>query len=111
MNWMEIVIKIPESTYKYLGELVDAGEEPLGYFERFIMRGTPLPEHHGRLIDADNLKNELQAFYDFYVNAWGEFKNMPNEDKRVADTISQCIAQIVNDPTIIEADKEGSDSE
>ena len=60
MNRMEIVIKIPESTYKYLGELVDAGEEPLGYFERIIMRGTPLPEHHGRLIDADDLREDFK---------------------------------------------------
>lgn len=71
---------------------------------QLIRKGTPLPKGHGRLKDADNLINELQAFHDFYVNAWGGFKNMPNEDKRVADTILQCVAQIVNDPTIIEAD-------
>ena len=56
---MQIVIEIPETQYEYLAKIAIAGKEPLGYFERVIMRGTPLPEHHGRLIDADYVINHI----------------------------------------------------
>ena len=56
---MEIVIDIPKTQYEYLTKIAIAGKEPLGYFERVIMRGIPLPEHHGRLIDADALQTEM----------------------------------------------------
>ena len=39
---MKLIIDIPEKQYEYLAKIADAGEEPLGYFERVIMRGTPL---------------------------------------------------------------------
>ena len=52
---MKIVIDIPKTQYECLAKIAIAGKEPLGYFERVIMRGIPLPEHHGRLIDADAL--------------------------------------------------------
>lgn len=64
---MEIVIDIPEETYRYYDMLSIKGEV-LGYAERTIMRGTPLPEHHGRLGDLDaleeyfrNVRKELKA--------------------------------------------------
>ena len=50
---MEIVIKIPDVQYENMAKIANAGKEPLGYFERVIMCGTPLPKGHGRLIDAD----------------------------------------------------------
>ena len=39
---MKLIIDIPDKQYEYLSKISDAGEEPLGYFERVIMRGTPL---------------------------------------------------------------------
>lgn len=53
---MKIVIEIPDVQYEYLAKIANAGKEPLGYFERVIMWGTPLPKGHGRLIDADALE-------------------------------------------------------
>ena len=53
-----------------------------------------------RLIDADALKDKLQQHHDFYVMAWGGFGNMPIGDKRRVDEITNCIAEVVNAPTI-----------
>ena len=47
---MKIIIDIPEETYKYYDMLSIKGEV-LGYAERTIMRGTPLPEHLNKIKD------------------------------------------------------------
>lgn len=50
---MKIVIDIPEWMYK---EICDSGVEkasPELYWA--VYNGTPLPKHHGRLIDVDDL--------------------------------------------------------
>lgn len=90
---MKIIIDIPDAQYDNLVKIVIAGEEPLGCFERVIMRGIPLPKHHGRLIDADELKTYADSRwsesasdgYEYYVE----------------------VSDIDNAPTIIE----GSESE
>lgn len=51
-----------------------------------------------RLIDANALKEELQAHHDFFVNAWGGFSNLPPKDKARVDEITSCIADVVNAP-------------
>ena len=38
---MNIVIEIPEKQYENLAKIASEGEEPLGYCERVVMRGTP----------------------------------------------------------------------
>lgn len=54
---MKIVIDIPEVMYQnvlngtYCGSLYEN-----------LKNGTPLPEHHGRLIDADWVKNTLDIY-------------------------------------------------
>jgi hypothetical protein len=53
-----------------------------------------------RYIDADALKNKLQQQYDFFVNAWGGFKEMPIQDKARCDELSNSIAEIFNAPSI-----------
>ena len=92
---MKVVIDIPKSQYEYLAELVNAGGEPLGYFERVIMRGTPLPKGHGRLIDADMLPI-CQGVFLPRVN--GNALGCPEDAVFVSD--------IEDAPTIIEADEE-----
>ena len=55
---MEIVIKIPEEVYKRVvvsprcTPVLDAFEDR-DLFVKALQNGTPLPEGHGRLIDAD----------------------------------------------------------
>ena len=53
-----------------------------------------------RLIDADALKDKLQQHHDFYVMAWGGFGKMPIGEKKRVDEITNCIAEVVNAPTI-----------
>ena len=53
-----------------------------------------------RLIDADVPKEKLQADHDFYINAWGGFKNLPANDKARVDELTAAIAAVVNAPTI-----------
>lgn len=53
-----------------------------------------------RLIDADALKDKLKQHHDFYVMAWGGFGKMPIGEKKRVDEITNCIAEVVNAPTI-----------
>ena len=53
-----------------------------------------------RLIDADALKDKLQQHHDFYVMAYGGFGKMPIGEKKRVDEITNCIAEVVNAPTI-----------
>lgn len=53
-----------------------------------------------RLINANALKEKLQADHDFYINAWGGFKNLPANDKARVDELTASIAAVVNAPTI-----------
>ena len=53
-----------------------------------------------RPIDADALKDKLQQHHDFWVMAWGGFSKMPISDKKRVDEITNCIAEVVNVPTI-----------
>lgn len=53
---MQIVIDIPRN---YYDELQNFPDEDL-HIEAAIKHGKPLPEHHGRLIDADKLREEME---------------------------------------------------
>lgn len=86
---MKIVIDIPDAQYEYLAKIMIAGEEPLGYFERVIMRGTPLPKYHGRLISEKDMLSVIMFSKLFDDAKVGEVKKA-----------------LLNIPTIIEADKE-----
>lgn len=75
MNWgdrMQMVIEIPE----WFKEMIDKGEAPLEFplFLAYgIQQGIVLPKGHGRLIDADRLKevvhrNTVFDVYDQFVD-------------------------------------------
>lgn len=93
---MEIVIDIDEHIYKQI--MADAhiyvldNEIDRILIENAIYNGTPLPEHHGRLIDADALYENTEICHS-------------DEDGYA------CVRwKEINDaPTIIEADKEDAD--
>ena len=53
-----------------------------------------------RLIDANVTKSKLQEHRDFFVNRWGGFNKMPFAAKSRVDEIDNCIAEIVNAPTV-----------
>lgn len=56
---MQIVIDIDENLYTRLFDNgVDNYDDAVD-MAKAIRKGTPLPEHHGRLIDADALQMEM----------------------------------------------------
>jgi len=54
---MKIVIEIPDKVYTYIQREWEEYDfdSVLNHLINGIKNGTPLPEHHGRLIDADEL--------------------------------------------------------
>ena len=62
------------------------------FLQNKILNGKPLPKGHGRLIDADEIQFENREF-----DTYGDYS-------RAFDAIDYA-------ETIVEADKEGSDSE
>lgn len=95
----EIVIKLTDNCYK---RVVDYKEKlPVQILEA-IRHGTRLPKGHGRLIDADELKNYCQIGLE---NVKPLFKT--EKYRKLAIDITQgIIADVDEMGTIIEADKE-----
>ena len=62
---MQIVIEIPRKTYEHIRANGGHGVFNAGIYEeeyivtKSIFDGTPLPEHHGRLIDADEMLDDI----------------------------------------------------
>ena len=79
---MQIVIDIPDFIYAKINSRAEIAPNDIAIFEKWILDGKPLPKGHGRLIDADDLFSEYcEIAIEPYINA----------------------------PTIIEADKEGTE--
>lgn len=94
---MDTVIKIDDKLYnliKHYERSIEIIEEENDTLEitlmRAIIKGTPLPKGHGRLIDADALE------YEPYLVSKGN---------GMYEKVKGCF-NIDNAPTIIEADKE-----
>ena len=81
---MKLIIEILEDLY-FRAKWNQYAMGDSSITREIIANGTPLPKGHGRLIDADALKQDLSFFYDGLATA-----------KMVIDSV----------PTIIEADKE-----
>ena len=101
--YKEIVIKIEEETYNRIMNGWMPLHKAVNLMEN-IQKGTPLPKHHGRLIDADN------ALDYFTTNM-----NWVDEDDNRVDS-SEERRQIFKDyfdgvPTIIEGVKADEDSD
>jgi len=96
---MKIVIDIPEKTYSALTHTEFDANLVVNEMRKAIVNGKPLPEKHGRLIDADELKS---MSYEVLVDT-----DNPNR----SDGLSACNGLVEDDidlaPTIIER----SDSE
>lgn len=100
---MKLIIDIPENTYK----LIVRGEENRDFvyksdLMRSILEGSPLPKNHGRLIDADYLKDMI-LLHNFH----GNNKNIvPYADRRGYRLRQREVDEaIINAPTIIEAER------
>lgn len=59
---VELVIKIPKELYEtYKGRPPMLGDAGMDMIAQSIANGIPLPEHHGRLIDADDLREDFKT--------------------------------------------------
>lgn len=94
---MQIVIDIPDNKYytilNHAEEILDASSfiEPK-YLYLAVLNGESLPKGHGRLIDADYLREDFKA------------------SKKISFAERMDISCIVDHaPTIIEADKGGEE--
>lgn len=60
---IELVIKIPKELYESnKGRPPKLGDAGMDMIAQSIANGVPLPEHHGRLIDADALLDKKQDY-------------------------------------------------
>lgn len=91
---MKIVIEIDDARFKDIRRIACVQLENYHFktVEQIIANGTPLPKGHGRLIDADELKEHKYHDNHRYENA-------------------VAVAYIDWAPTIIEADTESEDKE
>lgn len=89
---MEIVIDISNYDAEWINNANYIPDEINSKITDAIVNGTPLPENHGRLIDADALQTEME------------------KDVRKAMSFVDLKDFVWLAPTIIEAD-EGSESE
>ena len=104
---MKLLINISDELYNYM-----CSEQPYDEHldKRFdcdirysVKKGIPLPKGHGRLIDADYLK-DISLLHNWH----GNNKNIvPYSDRRGYRLRQREVDEtIINAPTIIEADKE-----
>lgn len=99
---MKIVIDIPDKIYNDLRSRREANVADINIVFGAISGGTVIPQEHGELKDANALIDTLQTRYDFYLKAWdGSTICMPTEQKARLDEIHNCIAEVVNAPTIL----------
>ena len=98
---MKIVIDIPKKQYENLAKIANAGEEPLGYWERVVMRGTPL-QKHGRLIDAKKFEAYIR---DGFRDLNGEFKT--EKYRSLTEQLTESfLLDIQEQETVVPAEKE-----
>ena len=101
---MKLIIDIPENIYNLI---VNSGENRDFIYKsdlmRSILEGSPLPKNHGRLIDAEYLKDVILLH-----NYHGNNKNIvPYADRRGYRLRQREVDEaIINAPTIIEAESE-----
>ncbi len=83
---MQIVIEISESTYDYIRDCDSENYIVTTELYNAVYDGIPLPEKHGRLIDADGLKKRIEetAINPYAMRGWvyAEILNAPSVIER-----------------------------
>ena len=98
---MQIVIDIPENTYKRIQALARDNyfeHDICGNSMRRIANGTPLSKHHGRIMDVDKIVKRME-----------EREERLKDDRSMYET--SCVETAIDmfGKTIIEADTERED--
>ena len=94
---MKIMIEMPDEEYN---KIKKCNNTYLTKMELYVKNGIPLPKGHGRLIDGNLLKKNICKWLR-------PSKPDENEIVEVADVAVSTIAEIEEQPTIVEADMEG----
>lgn len=102
---MKVVIDIPENDYKLACNYPDA---LIACYAHYIKAGVPLPEKHGRLIDADAFADLIESIItkqgyndlilDKYMTVGGVLESV------IAELKGRTIYGYDGAPTIIEAE-------
>jgi len=106
---MQIVIDIPDGCYEELKKARFPAQDTYRLVE-WIKTGIPLPEGHGRLIDADAFISVLKD-----VSKRHKYKELLTDDRLTVDDVFKAVIESLQNrglaegdtPTIIKADKEG----
>lgn len=78
----------------------DAIEIPLEWWNAEYEEPTAKNDLGVDCISRKSIKQKLQEHHDFFVNAYGGFSNLPQNDKSRVDEITNCIAMVVNEPPV-----------
>lgn len=103
---MQIVIDMDEEDYKRIQDTPDVFNSLTSRTYSTIRNGTPLPKGHGRLIDADALKD----LYDERISCLYALnkKDNPSRESNICAT-NWCNNMVDELPTIIETYKSESE--
>ena len=94
---MQVVIKIDEARFKDIQRIAEVQlDMRTDTVEQLIAKGTPLPKGHGRLIDVNDLLDDINLEDNDY-----------NRDVNTGEIIT--LENIDRIPTIIKADKAESE--
>lgn len=100
---MQMVIDIPDDIHEALRKCAiisgqRSGKTLMSVIFNAVANGILLPEHHGKLIDADELSKRLQELAD---DEWNQ--------QVMASKGLECAVEIIDDTSaIIEASEEGA---
>ena len=101
---MQIVIDIPEEEYHNYLKMRPAYPKGVFCYIEAIQQGTPLPEGHGRLIDADETLKAMDTWDKFGYIETGCFVREPGNDYASYVHYEDMVKAVSGTPTIIEAD-------
>lgn len=95
---MQVFINISDNLYKDVKQLGIGNHYEL---IKAIRNGTPLPKRHGRLIDCDEIIDDIQ------IERTNLFMNGLKGTPRAYMHLNDLQDKLENAPTIIEAESEG----
>ena len=100
---MRLIIDIPEETYNHVCDIYNRLPTPAEeiQIENAIRKGISLPKGHGRLIDADYLK-DVSLLHSWHGNNKTIVPYSDRRGYRLRD--NEVTTAIINAPTIIESD-------
>ena len=100
MEYIELVVKIPEEMYKWVNDVNKFFDDyRTSDFIDLVKNGTPLPKGHGDLKDTDAICKDI-------ISALGI-----RDENYLLEAEEAVYKRIKNAPTIIEADKESEGKE